>query len=63
MLYIAENLKALRKSREWTQEEMAEAVGISPQSVSKWELYKKAIPLIRTTTPIAIKTVICGQEI
>ena len=37
MLYIAENLKALRKSKEWTQEEMAEVVGVSPQSISKWE--------------------------
>ena len=37
MLYIAENLKALRKGKEWTQEEMAEMIGVSPQSVSKWE--------------------------
>lgn len=37
MLYIDENLKALRKNKEWTQEEMAEMVGVSPQSVSKWE--------------------------
>jgi transcriptional regulator with XRE-family HTH domain len=37
MLYVAENLKALRKGMEWTQEEMAEMIGVSPQSVSKWE--------------------------
>lgn len=37
MLYIAENLKNLRKGKEWTQEEMAEIIGVSPQSVSKWE--------------------------
>ena len=30
MLYIAENLKALRKGKEWTQEEMAEMIGVSP---------------------------------
>ena len=37
MLYIAENLKKLRKSKDYTQEEVAEILGISPQSVSKWE--------------------------
>ena len=37
MLYIAENLKSLRKSKDWTQEDMAEIISISPQSISKWE--------------------------
>lgn len=37
MLYIAENLKSYRKSMELTQEEIAEMLCVSPQSVSKWE--------------------------
>ena len=37
MLYIAENLKALRKEKGLTQEEAAEMLNVSPQSVSKWE--------------------------
>jgi transcriptional regulator with XRE-family HTH domain len=37
MLYLAENLKALRKSKDLTQEEAAEMLSVSPQSVSKWE--------------------------
>jgi len=36
-MYIAENLKAMRKSKGWTQEEVAEVIGVSAQSVSKWE--------------------------
>jgi transcriptional regulator with XRE-family HTH domain len=37
MLYIAENLKALRKGKDMTQEDVAEILSVSPQSVSKWE--------------------------
>lgn len=36
-MYIAENLKRLRKSRDLTQEDAAEILGVSAQSISKWE--------------------------
>jgi len=36
-MYIAENLKILRKKNDMTQEDVAEVLGVSPQSVSKWE--------------------------
>lgn len=34
---LSEKLTALRKSRGWSQEELAENLGVSRQSVSKWE--------------------------
>ncbi|MCL1821035.1 MAG: helix-turn-helix domain-containing protein, partial [Oscillospiraceae bacterium] len=37
MLFIAENLRTLRKGKDLTQEEVAEMLSVSPQSVSKWE--------------------------
>ena len=37
MLFIAENIRALRKARNMTQEDVAEMLGVSAQSVSKWE--------------------------
>lgn len=36
-LYIGQNLKRLRKARDLTQEEVAKHLGISFQSISKWE--------------------------
>lgn len=36
-LKIGENLKRLRRERDLTQEEVASALGISNQSISKWE--------------------------
>ncbi len=37
-LNFAENFKRLRKEKEITQEKLAEALGVSSQSVSRWEL-------------------------
>lgn len=37
MLYLAENLKKFRVLKGLTQEEVADYLGITPQSVSKWE--------------------------
>jgi transcriptional regulator with XRE-family HTH domain len=37
MLFISENLRKLRKGKDLTQEEAAEILNVSPQSVSKWE--------------------------
>ena len=37
MMHLAENLKKHRKLKNLTQEDVAEYLGITPQSVSKWE--------------------------
>lgn len=37
MIYLAENLKHYRKRLGMTQEDVAQAMFVSPQSVSKWE--------------------------
>lgn len=37
MLYLPENLKKYRIIKDLTQEEVAEFLGITAQSVSKWE--------------------------
>lgn len=36
-LSIGENIKSLRKSKDITQEQLAEMLGVSCQSVSRWE--------------------------
>lgn len=35
---FSDNLKAIRKEKNLSQEELAELLGVSRQAVSKWEL-------------------------
>jgi transcriptional regulator with XRE-family HTH domain len=37
MLYLAENIRRLRRERDLTQEELARKISVSPKTVSKWE--------------------------
>lgn len=37
MLYLPENLRKYRCLKNHTQEDVAEFLGLTPQSVSKWE--------------------------
>ena len=37
MMYLSENLKKYRMKKDLTQEDVAQMLGITPQSVSKWE--------------------------
>lgn len=43
---INENLKSLRKINQYTQEELAEKLNVSRQSIAKWES-GESIPDIR----------------
>lgn len=51
-LQISQNLKKLRTSRDMTQEQLAEALGVSCQSVSRWEL-AVCYPDVELLPPIA----------
>ena len=37
MLYLSENLKKYRIEKNLTQEDVAKYLGLTPQSISKWE--------------------------
>ncbi|MDR0915932.1 MAG: helix-turn-helix domain-containing protein [Oscillospiraceae bacterium] len=51
-LYIAENIRRLRRERNITQEKLAECVGVTMQAVSKWER-NEAYPDITLVLPLA----------
>ena len=52
MIYLSERLKTLRLAQGYTQEEVAAALHVSPQSVSKWER-GESYPDIALLPPLA----------
>ena len=51
-LTIGQNIRQLRKEREMTQDELASAIGVTPQAISKWE-NDTGLPDIRQIVPLA----------
>lgn len=51
-LQIAENIKKLRKEHSWTQEQLAEALGVTAGAVYKWES-KQSMPEIKLLVEMA----------
>jgi len=49
---IGQNIRQLRKEHEMTQEELAAAIGVTPQAISKWEK-DTGLPDIRQIIPLA----------
>ena len=49
---VAQNLTELRKSKKWTQAELAEKIGYSDKSVSKWER-GEALPDLKVLAQMA----------
>lgn len=49
---IGQNIRQLRKEHEMTQEELAVAIGVTPQAISKWEK-DTGLPDIRQIIPLA----------
>lgn len=67
MAEIAETLKALREEHHLTQQELADALGVTRQSVSNWERGKnlpdiECIVHISETYGISLDTLILGKD-
>ena len=64
---IGKRIQALRKERGMTQKQLADAVGVTPQAVSKWETDEScpditALPLLAGTLGVSTDTLLSGAE-
>ena len=65
---IAKNITDLRKKKDRTQEQLAQALNVSPQAVSKWETNTsqpdiQTLPLIADYFGVSIDYLFYGQDI
>lgn len=59
---IGKNIKRLRRARNFTQEELAELIGVTPQAVSKWES-EAGLPDISQIPPLSAVFGVSADEI
>ena len=64
---IGKRIQALRKERGMTQKQLADAVGVTPQAVSKWETDEScpditALPLLASTLSVSVDTLLSGAD-
>ena len=63
---IGKRIQALRKEREMTQKQLADAVGVTPQAVSKWETDEScpditALPLLAGALGVSVDALLGGD--
>ena len=63
---IGKRIQALRKEREMTQKQLADAVGVTPQAVSKWETDEScpditALPLLAGALGVSVDALLGGS--
>ena len=65
---IAENIKSLRKEKKLTQKQLAEEIGVSDKTISKWECGNgfpemSSIPLLCKSLGINVNELLAGERL
>ena len=64
---LGTRIAALRREKEWKQDELAEKLGVSPQAVSKWENAQTCpdislLPLLATILGVSVDELLTGKK-
>ena len=64
---LGQRIAALRREKEWTQDTLAEMLGVSPQAVSKWENDQTCpdislLPLLAKTLDVSVDELLSGKQ-
>lgn len=64
---LGTRIAALRREKEWKQDELAEKLGVSPQAVSKWENAQTCpdislLPLLAKILSVSVDELLTGKK-
>ena len=64
MPQLSEDLKYLRKTKGWTQEELSRRLGVTLNTVQRWEMGKtKPSPLAKEKIDAVFKDILDGSQL